>query len=195
MNFDDEKGKSGRIMEELKSSWLGYLILLAIIIGFIFIALSGKIGSGIKNKIGNNFTKPQLPGSSSTVSEVDPDLVCLVYSEANGYSSDVQQGVASVVFNRVKDVRFPSTIHDVVFQTSQFESVYTGTLVPYDSIPDTEKQLVENAIKKAQSVDNTGGALFYYKPGQVEPSEDQWIRNMDGVTVVDNVVFMTTYPY
>ena len=78
MNFDDEKGKSGRIMEELKSSWLGYLILLAIIIGFIFIALSGKIGSGIKNKIGNNFTKPQLPGSSSTVSEVDPDLVCLV---------------------------------------------------------------------------------------------------------------------
>ena len=123
------------------------------------------------------------------------DLVSLVYSETNGYSETVQQSVAELVFNRVKNADFPNDIYDVIYQQGQFESVYTGTIVPYSSIPEDQARDIERIINNAKTSNNTEGALFYYKPYQVTAQADAEIRTMPGVKIVENVVFMTTFPY
>lgn len=187
--------------EEKKAKFVkaipGFLILFFIIGIFIYSVISdGNLNAKpLNNFLNKTSTASSVNSNANAINGIDKDLVSLVYSEVNNYSDDAKQGVTSVVYNRIKSGDFPSNVHDVVYQTGQFESVYTGTLVPYDSIPESDRTVIENAIKKAQSVDNTNGALFYYKVGQVSASEDQRIRQMSGVTVMGDVVFMTTFPY
>lgn len=179
--------------KQVKDALPGFIVL-GLIVGIFLYAVFQDSKGGTKSF--STFSKGNPTVALNPVdSSEDKDLISLVYSETNGYSENVQQGLVSVVFNRLKSSDFPNNIHDVVYQPSQFESVYTESLVSYDSIPENDRKSIENIIKKAQAEDNTGGARFYYKPYQVDSDADAQIRQMDGVTVIDDVVFMTTYPY
>lgn len=57
------------------------------------------------------------------------ELAALVYLEARGESEEGQQAVAEVVLNRVLDVDFPNTIHDVIYDT-EFGVQFT----PYEEV-------------------------------------------------------------
>ncbi|MCR5147286.1 MAG: cell wall hydrolase [Clostridia bacterium] len=175
----------------------GFLVLFLIIGIYLYSVISdGTINAKpLNNFLNKANTSSSVDSNANAINGIDKDLVCLVYSEVGSYSESAKQGVASVVYNRIKSEFFPNNVQDVVYQTGQFESVYAGRMFTYDSIPEGDRSIVENAIKKAQSSDNTNGALFYYRVGQVSQSEDQKIRQMNGVTVIGDVVFMTTFPY
>lgn len=184
---------------KFKKAIPGFLVLFLIIGIYIYSVISdGTINAkplnNFLNKV-NTSSSVDSNANASVINGIDKDLVCLVYSEVGSYGDEAKQGVASVVYNRIKSEFFPNNVQDVVYQTGQFESVYAGRMVTYDSIPEGDRAIVENAIKKAQSSDNTNGAMFYYIVGQVSQSEDQKIRQMNGVTVIGDVVFMTTFPY
>lgn len=197
----------GTLKEEAKKNWGGLIVLLIILAIFIFLIVKhGDKSGGIKtnNTLLNSDNIAQAVIPSGDVSE-DKDLVSLVYSEVSGvncdgqrtvyFGSNVQQAVASVVLNRVKDPNFPSNVHDVVYQQSQFASVYTNTMVPYDAIPESDRAAIQSAVDAAKTTDNTGGALFYYTTYQMNnPSRDAYIRTLPGVTVIDEAVFMKTFP-
>lgn len=187
MDFNERK-------EKLKKSLPGILIVLfACICVYVMIQ-----GTNDVNKVTskNNFSSNNQTVFCDVVdSSENEDLISLVYSETQGYGSNAQQGVVSVIFNRLKSADFPNNIHDIIYQTGQFESVYAGYIIPYDSIPEGDRKSIECVIKNAQASDNTCGAMFYYKPYQVDQNEDEKIRQMQGVSVIDGVVFMTTFPY
>lgn len=192
--YGNSKGK-GNFKKDFQKALPGFIVLAAIIGIFIHsVATDNKANGGIKTN--NTFSPGQNTIVSNDASLVkNKDFISLVYSETNGYSENVKQGVASLVLNRIKSNNFPDNIHDVVYQPNEFETVYTGTIVPYDSIPENDRKLVESAIQKAQAEDNTNGCMYYYKKYQVDPSADAQIRTMPGITVIDDVVFMTTFPY
>lgn len=55
-------------------------------------------------------------------------LAAIVWCEARGEGDTHQELVAKVVLNRVRNKRFPNTIHDVVYQKGQYECVTNGQL-------------------------------------------------------------------
>lgn len=187
MDFNERK-------EKLKKSLPG-IILGAIACIFVYVMIQGT--KGVNSITSNNNFSSNNQTVTCDLSDAfkDHDLISLVYSETNGYGLNAQQGVVSVVFNRLKSADFPNNIHDIIYQPGQFESVYSGKMISYDSIPENDRKSIECIIKNAQASDNTCGAMFYYKPYQVNPTEDEQIRKMQGVSVIDDVVFMTTFPY
>lgn len=195
----DKKEKMQKVLKALP-----VFLLLAIIIGIYIYICVFKDDS--ENKILNIFGRSSATSEESSGDSVLPedkanieDLVCLIYSEVNNYNDEAKQGVASIVFNRVKNGDFKNNVHDVIYQPAQFKSVSQGSIVSYDAIPEDDRKKIQSIIEKARHEDNTNGALFYYSPADVPKyvtsSDDLRIRQMVGVTVIDNVVFMTTYPY
>lgn len=66
-------------------------------------------------------TSPELPSELFTKIE-RPQLYCLaknIYFEARGDSLAGRYAVADVVLNRVKDIRYPNTICEVIYQGRQ----------------------------------------------------------------------------
>lgn len=55
-------------------------------------------------------------------------LAAIIYCEAGGESHEGKVAVGNVILNRVRDPRFPNTISGVVYQSGQFEPVFTGRL-------------------------------------------------------------------
>ncbi|MCG8400869.1 MAG: cell wall hydrolase [Firmicutes bacterium] len=93
-------------------------------------------------------------------------LAHLIHAEARGECFTGQVAVGSVVLNRVRDHRFPGTVHAVIHQPRQFCPVPTGLLEPGD----TATQAARSALAGA---DPTGGALYFYNSAI---SDCDWIR-------------------
>lgn len=187
MDFNERKEK---LIKSLPIILIGAFACIC-----LYVMIQGT--KGVNNiTSNNNFSSNNETVSCNLVdSSKNKDLISLVYSEAYGYGANAQQGVVSVIFNRLKSADFPNNIHDIIYQPGQFESVCAGNLIPYDSIPEGDRKSIECVIKNAQVSDNTCGAMFYYKPYQVNQNEDEQIRKMQGVSVIDDIVFMTTFPY
>lgn len=55
------------------------------------------------------------------------DLIALVtMAEAEGECEEGKRLVIDTILNRVDDYRFPDTVHDVIYQTNAFESLWNG---------------------------------------------------------------------
>ena len=66
--------------------------------------------------------EPVLPYSDEEI-----DLLALVtMAEAEGEPDDGKRLVIDTILNRVDHERFPDTIHDVVYQSGQFTSMWNG---------------------------------------------------------------------
>lgn len=96
----------------------------------------------------------------SVISFSDQDyevLKRIVEAEAGGCDMQGRILVANVILNRVRDVEFPSTITDVVYQRSQFSPVSDGRL---NSCSVSEKT-VEAVNWALSGEDYSQGALFF----------------------------------
>lgn len=93
-------------------------------------------------------------------------LAAAIYCESGGEFFEGQLGVGSVILNRVKDSRFPNTIQEVLYQSGQFESVYTGwydrVLAEPDSISASSYEAADCVL---QGYNNIGECLYFDQGG------------------------------
>lgn len=87
-------------------------------------------------------------------------LAKITMVEAGYESYEGQLAVANVILNRVKDPRFPDTIHDVIYAPKQFPPAHNGLLdraVPNES--------VWKAVRAAAAGENNvEGAVYFHNP-------------------------------
>ena len=62
-------------------------------------------------------------------SNQDLDLMAaIIECEAGGESYEGKIGVGAVILNRIRSSEFPNTLSEVIYQSGQFEPVWTGKL-------------------------------------------------------------------
>lgn len=72
----------------------------------------------------------------------------VIQAEAGYCSTEMMEGVGSVVLNRVADERFPNTIPEVVEQPGQYSTAsYLATQDPTAEVLEVAKDLLENGSK------------------------------------------------
>lgn len=123
------------------------------------------------------------------------NFIRLVYSETGDYSNSLNLAVASVVRNRIKSPDFPNTINEVIWQDSQFPSVYTGNIVEFYDIPESNMLNVQRCIEASEKYDEVDGALFYYRLSDKTDEENKWILENFEHTVIDGYCFLKRFPY
>ena len=107
-------------------------------------------------------------------SDQDYELLTQIV-EAEAGSCDIRGRilVANVVINRVNSGRFPNTIHDVVYQKSQFSPVYDGRLFTCR----VTQQTVEAVDRALAGEDYSQGALFFMNRGRSSARNVSWFDN------------------
>lgn len=71
----------------------------------------------------------ETTSASSSVSNSDLDLMAaIIECEAGGESYEGKIGVGAVILNRMRSSEFPNTLSEVIYQSGQFEPVWTGKL-------------------------------------------------------------------
>lgn len=113
------------------------------------------------------------------LSSSDRELLArLVRAEAGGEGFQGQVAVAQVVFNRMKDQRFPNTLSGVVYQKKQFSPVANG------SINKTAHQTNYDAVDYAlRNGDVTQNALYFYAPSLVRSPYMESLRHLTVIGV------------
>ncbi len=102
-------------------------------------------------------------------------LLHIVAAESGGCDLKGQILVANVIFNRVKNEKFPNSIREVVFQKNQFTPALNGTIWK-SPISDLTKEAVDKAIA---GEDYSEGALFFSARSLVDPNDMTWFdRNL-----------------
>ena len=163
-------------------------ILKAAAICFIVVAIL-LIGLGVSVKAKNKDSEKKsiiaqtTPNTPTTSTEPKPDanevdnLAMLIYCEAGDQAEyQAKLAVGAVVVNRKEDLGkdFRNTVNEVIFQPSQFESVYDSKFHLYGRIiekSEVDPQIYAECLKAAkeamQGNDPTaqiggGGALYYF---------------------------------
>lgn len=90
----------------------------------------------------------------------DELLYKTVQAEASNQGLYGKQLVASVIVNRVNSTEFPDTIHDVVYEPSQFEVASNGALKK--AVPDEETIAAVNSVIASGVVTDA----TYFRKGQ-----------------------------
>lgn len=108
-------------------------------------------------------------------------LAKLINAEARGETLIGQVAVGAVVFNRLKDPRYPKTISQVIYDRGQFSPVTDGSI---DLPPSAESLLA--AELAFNGLDPTNGCLFFYNPAR---AESDWLDTMPRVVVIGSHVF------
>lgn len=118
----------------------------------------------------------------NSISESDKDLLArLVQAEAKGEPYTGKVAVATVVLNRVDSDSFPNSIHDVVYQGTQFTPVQNGEI---NKAADAE---AKKAVNEALAFRGQGkGSLFFFNP---DKTSDQWLRQKQVTITIGNHVF------
>lgn len=131
---------------------------------------------------------PVLPAAGSgpiNGDELDL-LVRLVSAEARGEPFEGMVAVAAVVFNRVRDPRFPNTIRGVIEEVSP-SGAYQFAPVRDGSIRRPPDPAAYDAVNRAMSGwDPSRGALGFYNP---DLTRDQWVRRQPVTVRIGNHVF------
>ncbi len=119
-----------------------------------------------------------------TVSAIGSDLELLaraIYAEARGEIYEGQVAVGAVIMNRLKNVAFPKTIKDIIFQPGAFTAVDDGqiNLTPNG----TAYKAAQDALDGA---DPSLGALYYWNP---ELATSKWVWTRPIIKKIGNHVF------
>ena len=122
------------------------------------------------------------------------EMICValaVYFEARGESAEGQRAVASVVWNRRNDERWPNHTCEVVAQKGQFESfplikaecpLLLGS--DYLSLPPNKSMKIALAHASYTAETPTTSALFFATPNLLKYKQ---------LEVIGNHVFYTTH--
>ncbi|AXI29029.1 N-acetylmuramoyl-L-alanine amidase [Priestia megaterium] len=118
----------------------------------------------------------------NSISKSDKDLLArLVQAEAKGEPYAGKVAVATVVLNRVDSDSFPNSIHDVIYQGTQFTPVQNGEI---NKAADAE---AKKAVNEALAFRGQGkGSLFFFNP---DKTSDQWLRQKQVTITIGNHVF------
>lgn len=118
----------------------------------------------------------------NSISESDKELLArLVQAEAKGEPYAGKVAVATVVLNRVDSDSFPNSIHDVIYQGTQFTPVQNGEI---NKAADAE---AKKAVNEALAFRGQGkGSLFFFNP---DKTSDQWLRQKQVTITIGNHIF------
>jgi len=109
----------------------------------------------------------------ATEQDIDA-LMRLVEAEAGGEDATGKLLVANVVLNRVRDVRFPDTIYEVIYQrnskVTQFSPVASGRIDTV-TVSDETREVVRRALR---GEDVSKGALYFMARSAAEPESVCW---------------------
>lgn len=108
-------------------------------------------------------------------------LARLIHAEARGEPLEGQVAVGAVVFNRLKDPRFPKTITGVIYESNQFTPVLNGTI---ELSPDA--QALFAAELALNGLDPTKGSMFFYNPDE---SESRWLDGLPSSVKIGRHIF------
>ncbi|TEB05063.1 Spore cortex-lytic enzyme precursor [Pelotomaculum schinkii] len=108
-------------------------------------------------------------------------LARLIHAEARGEPLEGQVAVGAVVFNRLKDPRFPKTITGVIYEDYQFTPVLDGTI---ELTPDAQAFLA--AELALNGLDPANGSIFFYNPDQ---SESRWLDGLPSSLKIGKHIF------
>jgi len=108
-------------------------------------------------------------------------LTRVIHGEARGENFEGQVAVGAVVLNRLKDPRFPKTMHAVIYQSGAFTAVDDKQI---ELSPDDESYKAAEAALAGQ--DPTNGAIFYFNP---RLTTDRWIKTRPVVKTIGNHTF------
>lgn len=132
-----------------------------------------------------NYTPINL--EKKTIAPDNDQVKCLaknIYFEARGESREGKIAVASVVMNRTKNKRFPSTACAVIHQKNQFSWVKNRPTVNnaslYEKCLTIAREVYYNKVR-----DNTAGSLFFHAT-HVRPS---WSHKKSRTTKIGGHVF------
>ncbi len=108
-----------------------------------------------------------------TITEGDYEALKRIVEAEAGNQDDVGRIlVANVIFNRVRDSRFPNTVYDVIFQSDggihQFQPTADGAYYSVN-VSDKTKECVDRALA---GEDYSDGALFFTR----RTSQDSWFN-------------------
>lgn len=118
--------------------------------------------SGIKEGMRLRVVMPSiLDNEAEPFTEKDLMLLAKITQVESGNESyEGQLGVANVILNRVKDSRFPDTIHGVIYSGKQFPPAHNGMLEK--SVPNAS---VLRAAKDAlNGKNNVEKAIYFFNP-------------------------------
>ncbi|MFT8313857.1 MAG: cell wall hydrolase [Clostridium sp.] len=138
--------------------------------------------SGTKSSVTSASTET---ASKAAYSQSDIDLLArLINSEAEGEPYNAKVAVGAVIFNRIKDARFPDTISSVIYQIDsghyQFTPVLNGTI---------NKPASQDSIKAAYAAingeDPTKGAVYYFD----DSATNKWLWSRPVALRIDKMIF------
>lgn len=106
--------------------------------------------------------EPEIDILPATDAEIDL-LTLVTMAEAEGESVEGKRLVIDTILNRVDHSRFPNTIHDVVYQPSQFTSMWNGR-IDRCYVRNDIRQLVIEELKNRTNRDVIFFRTDYYCP-------------------------------
>jgi len=104
-------------------------------------------------------------------------LAHLIYAEAAGEPYEGRVAVAAVILNRLAHPQFPNTVEGVVFERGAFQPVANGRL--WRGVSERSYRALDDALR---GWDPSGGALYFYNPRLVSPTN--WIRSRRVIRVI-----------
>ncbi|SMC23817.1 N-acetylmuramoyl-L-alanine amidase [Clostridium acidisoli DSM 12555] len=121
----------------------------------------------------------QAPASTSKYSGNSQELMLLarlINGEARGEPYEGQVAVGSVVINRTRDPRFPSTIAGVIYAPGAFTATVDGQI---------NAKIEQNSINAARDAlngwDPSGGAFYYFNPAK---TTNAWIWSRPLIKII-----------
>lgn len=107
----------------------------------------------------------------------------IVYAESCAEPYEGKVAVASVILNRLKDVKFPNSIEGVVKQKAAFSCVKDGKI---NVTPD--ENCYRAVMDALRGTDPTGNSVFFYNP---KIATSSWMKNINkkNIKEIGNHVF------
>lgn len=103
-------------------------------------------------------------------------LARLINGEARGEPYEGQVAVGSVVLNRTRDSRFPSTVAGVIYQPGAFTAIVDGQI--HANLQQTSLSAARDALN---GWDPSGGAVYYFNPSTATNS---WIWSRPLIKII-----------
>ena len=104
-------------------------------------------------------TTVQNAAVEATVDDVTL-LAAIIQCEAGNEVYEGQLAVGAVVMNRVRSGGYPSTVHDVIYQKSQFPPAGAGSVANV-AAKGPKQSCLQAAQEALNGTDNTGGATCF----------------------------------
>ena len=127
------------------------------------------------------------PATKATVSYTANDLDLLartITAEAENQPYSAKVSVGAVILNRVKDSRFPNTIHDVIYEVNSGHYQFTPVLNGAINSP-ASPESIRAAQDALRGVDPTNGAVYYFD----NSTTNTWLLSKPIASKIDKMVY------